>query len=47
MSLILPVVAAAAATPPTLPAWLALVCGVLVVVAAAYLLYVVLAPEKF
>ncbi len=46
MSLILPVVAAAAATP-TLPAWLALVCGVLVIVAAAYLLYVVLAPEKF
>ncbi|RRU05519.1 potassium-transporting ATPase subunit F [Stenotrophomonas sp. 278] len=30
-----------------MPAWLALVCGVLVIVAAAYLLYVVLAPEKF
>ncbi|WP_314105527.1 potassium-transporting ATPase subunit F [uncultured Stenotrophomonas sp.] len=30
-----------------MPAWLSLVCGVLVFVAAAYLLYVVLAPEKF
>ncbi len=48
MSLTLPVVAAAAAAAsPTLPAWLSLVCGVLVLVAAAYLLYVVLAPEKF
>jgi hypothetical protein len=47
MSLTLPVVAAAASAPPTLPAWLALVCGVLVLVAAAYLLYVVLRPEAF
>ena len=47
MSLTLPVVAAAAAATPTLPAWLALVCGVLVLVAAAYLLYVVLRPEVF
>jgi hypothetical protein len=46
MTLTLPVVAAAAA-PAALPAWLALVCGVLVLVAAAYLLFVVLAPEKF
>ncbi|MBT2767511.1 potassium-transporting ATPase subunit F [Stenotrophomonas sp. ISL-67] len=30
-----------------MPAWLSLVSGVLVLVAAAYLLYVVLAPEKF
>jgi hypothetical protein len=29
------------------PAWLSFVSGVLVLVAAAYLLYVVLAPEKF
>ncbi|HEY5782617.1 MAG TPA: potassium-transporting ATPase subunit F, partial [Lysobacter sp.] len=27
--------------------WLALVCSVLVIVAAAYLLYVVLRPEDF
>lgn len=30
-----------------MPSWLALVCGVLVVMAAAYLLYVVLRPEDF
>ncbi len=30
-----------------MPGWLALVCGVAVVVAAAYLLYVVLRPEDF
>ncbi|AHY60603.1 potassium-transporting system small peptide KdpF [Stenotrophomonas rhizophila] len=28
-------------------AWLSLLCGVLVLVAAAYLLYVVLRPEAF
>lgn len=27
--------------------WLALVCGVLVIVACAYLLYVILCPERF
>lgn len=27
--------------------WLALVCGVSVIVAAAYLLYVILRPEDF
>ncbi len=47
MSLTLPVVAAAAAATPTLPAWLALLCGVGVLVAAAYLIYVVLSPEAF
>jgi len=30
-----------------MPAWLSLVCGVLVLVAAAYLLYDVLRPEAF
>ena len=30
-----------------MPGWLALVCGVAVVVAAAYLLYVILRPEDF
>lgn len=30
-----------------MPNWLALVCAVAVVIAAAYLLYVVLRPEKF
>jgi hypothetical protein len=30
-----------------MPGWLALVCGVAVIVAAAYLLYVVLRPEEF
>ncbi|NUO77192.1 potassium-transporting ATPase subunit F [Lysobacter sp. 5GHs7-4] len=30
-----------------MPAWLALVCAVSAVVAAAYLLYVVLRPEDF
>jgi hypothetical protein len=36
-----------AAEITTMPAWLSLVCGVLVLVAAAYLLYVVLRPETF
>jgi len=30
-----------------MPGWLALVCGVLVIVTAAYLLYVVFRPERF
>jgi hypothetical protein len=30
-----------------MPGWLALICGVAVIVAAAYLLYVVLRPEDF
>ncbi len=30
-----------------MPGWLALICSVAVVVAAAYLLYVVLRPEDF
>ena len=30
-----------------MPGWLALVCGVAVIVAAAYLLYVILRPEDF
>lgn len=30
-----------------MPGWLALVCGVAAIVAAAYLLYVVLRPEDF
>ncbi|MBC7991181.1 MAG: potassium-transporting ATPase subunit F [Luteimonas sp.] len=30
-----------------MPGWLALVCAVAVVIAAAYLLYVILFPEKF
>jgi len=31
----------------TMPEWLSLLCGVLVIVAAAYLLYVILRPEDF
>jgi high-affinity Fe2+/Pb2+ permease len=31
----------------TMPAWLSLVCGIAVAIAAAYLLYVVLRPEDF
>ncbi|MET0290363.1 MAG: potassium-transporting ATPase subunit F [Pseudoxanthomonas sp.] len=30
-----------------MPGWLSLLCGVLVIVAAAYLLYVILRPEDF
>ncbi len=30
-----------------MPGWLALFCGALVILAAAYLLYVVLRPEDF
>ncbi|MFD0725002.1 potassium-transporting ATPase subunit F [Lysobacter brunescens] len=30
-----------------MPAWLSLVCGVAVIVSAAYLIYVVLRPEDF
>ncbi len=30
-----------------MPDWLALVCGVATIVAAAYLLYVILRPERF
>lgn len=30
-----------------MPAWLAVICGVLVIVTGAYLLYVVLRPEDF
>ncbi|UNK50254.1 potassium-transporting ATPase subunit F [Lysobacter sp. S4-A87] len=30
-----------------MPGWLALVCGVAVAVASAYLLYVILRPEDF
>ncbi len=30
-----------------MPAWLSLLCGIVVVLAAAYLLLVVLRPEKF
>ncbi|MDQ1120762.1 MULTISPECIES: potassium-transporting ATPase subunit F [Pseudoxanthomonas] len=30
-----------------MPGWLALTCGALVILAAAYLLYVVLRPEDF
>ncbi|PPT37191.1 potassium-transporting system small peptide KdpF [Xanthomonas arboricola] len=30
-----------------MPAWLSLLCGVAVLVVAAYLLYVVLRPEDF
>lgn len=30
-----------------MPGWLALVCAIAVVIAAAYLLYVILFPEKF
>ncbi|KRG39282.1 potassium-transporting system small peptide KdpF [Stenotrophomonas panacihumi] len=30
-----------------MPAWLAFVCGLAVIVTAAYLLYVVLRPEDF
>ena len=30
-----------------MPGWLALVCGVAVIVASAYLLYVILFPDRF
>ena len=30
-----------------MPGWLALVCGVAVIVSSAYLLYVILRPEDF
>ncbi|HJR73726.1 MAG TPA: potassium-transporting ATPase subunit F [Luteimonas sp.] len=30
-----------------MPGWLALICAVAVVIAAAYLLYVVLYPDRF
>jgi len=30
-----------------MPAWLAFICGLAVIVAAAYLLYVVLRPDAF
>lgn len=30
-----------------MPVWLSLVCGVAVIVSAAYLIYVVLRPEDF
>ena len=30
-----------------MPAWLAIVCGIATLVAAAYLLYVILRPERF
>jgi hypothetical protein len=30
-----------------MPAWLAIVCTVAVVIAAAYLLFVILYPERF
>lgn len=30
-----------------MPAWLSLLCGVATIVAAAYLLYVILRPERF
>jgi hypothetical protein len=30
-----------------MPGWLALICGVAVIVTAAYLLYVILRPEDF
>ena len=30
-----------------MPAWLAIVCGVAVIVAAAYLVNVILRPERF
>lgn len=30
-----------------MPGWLALICGVVVIVVAAYLLYVILRPEDF
>ncbi|MFT4196793.1 MAG: potassium-transporting ATPase subunit F [Pseudoxanthomonas sp.] len=30
-----------------MPGWLSLVCGIAVLIAAAYLLYVVLRPERF
>jgi K+-transporting ATPase KdpF subunit len=30
-----------------MPGWLAMVCSIAVVVAAAYLLYVILRPEDF
>jgi hypothetical protein len=30
-----------------MPGWLALVCGAAVIVACAYLLYVIVRPERF
>lgn len=30
-----------------MPGWLAFLCGIAVIVAAAYLLYVVLRPDEF
>ncbi|MBB3275672.1 MULTISPECIES: potassium-transporting ATPase subunit F [Pseudoxanthomonas] len=30
-----------------MPGWLALLCGIAVIVAAGYLLYVILRPEEF
>lgn len=30
-----------------LPLWLTVVCGIVVILACAYLLYVVLRPERF
>ncbi len=30
-----------------MPGWLALICAIAVVIAAAYLLYVVLYPDRF
>ena len=30
-----------------MPGWLALLCGVAVIVACAYLLYVILYPDRF
>lgn len=30
-----------------MPTWLALVCGVATIVVAAYLLYVILRPDRF
>ena len=30
-----------------MPGWLALFCGIAVIVAAGYLLYVILRPEEF
>lgn len=30
-----------------MPGWLALICGIAVVIAAAYLLFVILYPDRF
>ena len=30
-----------------MPGWLSLLCGIVVILAAAYLLWVILQPEKF